>query len=79
MSVHDVDSPTHGPLRVVTSERPDGDRPWQAALDPRPPRLAHLVAFHAATEAEAIDGLLAAAERHDATGIVLRSREQEGP
>lgn len=56
MPEHVIRSPVHGAIRVVTSfvpnERPD--RPWKAVLDPRPPRLGHLVAVYDVDEAEVL-------------------------
>jgi hypothetical protein len=80
MPEHLVDSPTHGALQVVTTEGefPHG-RTWRAVLDPRPPRLAHLVAVDGTSEEEALKEMARAVEQYDATGVVLRKRERYEP
>lgn len=69
MIVHDLHSPSHGDLRVVLSHGDYGhNRSWRTVLDPRPPRLAHLLAVDGGSEGEALDRLAAAVERYDAVG-----------
>lgn len=75
MAEHLISSPTHGDLHAALSRGDFGHgRSWRAVLDPRPARLAHVIAFHGMSEEEVLDGMLIAVDRYDATPLMPRRR-----